>query len=85
MVRPIAPPITKSRTRQSWRRSLLTVNQHGTYTLLSGTGKYAKISGHGTYQENILAIDARFQGRCAQRKPPVALQLIIWACGPAGL
>jgi len=67
------------------RTCLLTVNQHGTYTLLSGTGKCAKISGHGTYQVNILAIDARPQGRCAQRKPPVALQLIIRASGPASL
>ena len=67
------------------RTCLLTVNQHGTYTRLSGTGKYAKISGHGTYQVNILAIDARPQGRCAQREPPVALQLIIRASGPASL
>ena len=33
---------------------LMTINEHGTYKLLSGTGKYAGISGSGTYQLSIL-------------------------------
>src|SRR5690348_10504544 len=40
------------------RTCLLTVNQHGTYRLLSGTGKYAGIRGHGTYRVHILAVAA---------------------------
>jgi len=31
----------------------LTVNQHGTYTVGHGTGKYKGISGHGKYQVTI--------------------------------
>ena len=64
---------------------LLTVNQHGTYKLLSGTGKYDDISGHGTFQVHILAVAARSQGKCTQRKPPVAFELLIRASGPVDL
>jgi hypothetical protein len=64
---------------------LLTVNQHGTYTLGHGTGRYAGISGHGTYQISILGIGARSKGRCSQNQPPVAFQQIIKASGPVHL
>ena len=43
---------------------LITVHQHGTYRLLSGTGKYAGISGHGRYRLDILAVGARSHGKC---------------------
>jgi hypothetical protein len=62
---------------------LVTVSLHGTYTLLGGTGAYAEISGHGTFQAHILAVAARSQGRCTMRKPPVAYELLIRASGPA--
>jgi hypothetical protein len=59
------------------------VSQHGTYKLLGGTGKYAGISGHGTYQISILGVGARnLKGACARSKPPVAFELIIRASGP---
>jgi hypothetical protein len=64
------------------RTCLITVHQHGTYTLLSGTGKYAGISGHGRYQLDILAVGARSHGKCTQKKPPVTFELIIHASGP---
>jgi hypothetical protein len=64
---------------------LLTVSQHGTYTLSHGTGKYKGISGHGKYQISILAIAARSKGKCSMSKPPVAFQLIIKASGPVTL
>jgi hypothetical protein len=64
---------------------LLTVNEHGTYTLGHGTGRYAGISGHGTYQISILSIGARSKGRCSQNQPPVAFQQIIKASGPVHL
>ena len=72
---------------QSFNRHtcLLTVHQHGTYKLLSGTGKYAGISGHGRYKLDILAIGARSHGKCTQKKPPVTFELIIRASGPAHL
>jgi hypothetical protein len=67
------------------RTCLLTINQHGTYKLLTGTGKYAGISGHGTYRVHIVAIAARSEGKCTQHKTPVAYELIIFASGPARL
>ena len=67
------------------RTCLLTVHQHGTYTLLGGTGKYAGISGHGRFHLDILAVAARSHGQCNQNKPPVAFELLIRASGPVHL
>jgi hypothetical protein len=64
---------------------LLTINQHGTYKLLSGTGAYAGISGSGKYQLSILGIGASSGGKCAQNKPPVAFHQVINASGPVSL
>lgn len=64
---------------------LLTVNQHGTYAVGHGTGKYKGISGHGKYQLSILAVGAKSGGKCSQSKPPVAFQLLIKASGPVSL
>src|SRR5215470_3198471 len=47
---------------------LNTVRVHGTYTLFGGTGKYAGISGHGTYHLSILGIGARSGGQCTRNK-----------------
>jgi hypothetical protein len=70
--------------RQSFnpKTCLLTINQHGTYRITGGTGKYAGISGHGRYQLSILAIGARSGGKCSQNKPPVAFHQVINASGP---
>ncbi len=68
------------------RTCLLTVNQHGTYRLGHGTGKYKGISGHGKYHVHILAIAARnANGKCSQTKPPRVFQLLIQAKGPVTL
>jgi hypothetical protein len=64
---------------------LLTVVGHGTYKISNGTGKYAKISGSGTYKFNILAVLAKTAGKCSQTKAPVAFQQIIKASGPVSL
>jgi hypothetical protein len=64
---------------------LLTVNQKGTYTLGSGTGAYAHISGSGTYQISILAIAAKSGGKCSMKLPPVSWQQVIRASGPVSL
>ena len=61
------------------------VNQHGTYRIFHGTGKYAGIHGHGTYHLSLLFIAARVAGKCSETKPPVAFQLIIRASGPVSL
>jgi hypothetical protein len=64
---------------------LLTINQHGTYLITHGTGKFAGISGHGTYHLSILAVGARSHGKCSQSKPPVAFHQVINASGPVSL
>ena len=64
---------------------LLRVNQHGTYRIIRGTGKFAGIRGHGTYRLSILAIGARSGGMCSQSKPPVAFHEVINASGPVSL
>ena len=68
------------------RTCLLRVNQHGTYRITAGTGAYAGITGHGSYRLTILAVGARgSNGKCTQKKPPVAIELEIQAHGPASL
>jgi hypothetical protein len=67
------------------RTCLLTVNQHGTYKLVSGTGRYAGISGRGRYQLSILAIGAKANGKCTNTGTPVALEQLIRASGPVRL
>ena len=64
---------------------LLTINEHGTYTLTGGTGSYSGITGNGKYQLSILAIAARSGGKCSQSKPPVAWHQAINASGPVTL
>jgi hypothetical protein len=64
---------------------LMTITRHGTYKLLDGTGKYAGISGSGTYQFTGLGIGASSGGKCTQSKPPVAWHQVINASGPVSL
>jgi hypothetical protein len=64
---------------------LLTVNEHGTYTLGHGTGRYDGISGHGTYKLSILEVAARSNGSCSMTMKPVAFQALINAQGPVQL
>jgi hypothetical protein len=67
------------------RTCLATIHLHGTYTLGHGTGRYAGISGHGTYKASILAIGQKVHGTCSRSRPPAASQLIINASGPVSL
>ena len=65
---------------------LFVISQHGTFKVGGGTGKYAGISGHGTYQLSILAVGARTaKGACSQKTPPVAWEQVIKASGPVTL
>lgn len=64
---------------------LLQVNLTGTYTLGSGTGAYAHLSGSGTYQLSILAIGAKSGGTCSRTLPPTSFQQVIRASGPVTL
>src|SRR5689334_2652213 len=68
------------------RTCLLRINQHGTYKILAGTGAYAGITGHGGYKLTVLAVGARgANGKCTQKKKPVAVELEIQARGPVSL
>lgn len=64
---------------------LLQVNVKGTYTLGSGTGAYANLSGSGNYQVSILAIGAKSGGKCSTTLPPSSFQQVIKASGPVSL
>ncbi len=60
----------------------------GTYSISHGTGKYAGISGHGTYVLRLLSIARRnAHGQCnpSQNALPLAFQEIINAHGPVHL
>jgi hypothetical protein len=61
------------------------IDQHGTYKVYGGTGKYRGIRGSGTYHLSLTFIAARVGGKCSQTKPPVAFQQIITASGPVSL
>ena len=64
---------------------LLTISEKGTYSLGSGTGAYAGISGSGTYQLSILAVGAKSGGVCSKTLPPTTFQQVIRASGPVSL
>jgi hypothetical protein len=65
---------------------LLLVNQHGTYTILSGTGAYKGITGSGKYTVSVVSLGAKTKkGTCSQTLPPVATQEVIDANGPVTL
>ena len=58
---------------------LNTFTEQGTYKVLSGTGAYVHVSGHGTYSVTGYAIG------CSQKKPPSTFSLVIKAAGPLSL
>lgn len=78
---------SSGKTQQSVnpKTCLLTIDQHGTYQITGGTGKYAGISGHGTYRLSILAVAARSGGKCSESRPPAAYHQVINASGPVTL
>jgi len=58
------------------------ISQSGSYQIVRGTGRYAGISGHGTYQLSLEMIAARVHGDCSSAKPPVAQQELLQLSGP---
>jgi len=58
------------------------ISQSGTYQIVRGTGRYAGISGHGTYQLSLEIVAARVHGACSSAKPPVAQQELLLLAGP---
>jgi hypothetical protein len=79
----VKPRATQTNSAVDQRNCLLTVLQQGTYQLGHGTGRYAHLTGGGTYVLSVtglLARDAR--GRCTESRPARALQQVITAHGP---
>ena len=64
---------------------LTRISQTGTYKITRGTGKYAGITGHGTYQLSFTFIGARRAGKCSTAAPPVARQELLRLSGPVHL
>ncbi len=60
---------------------LSVVSQSGTYQIVRGTGRYAGISGHGTYQLSVEIVGARVRGDCSSATPPLAQQELLRLAG----
>jgi hypothetical protein len=58
------------------------IGQSGSYRIVRGTGRYAGISGHGTYQLSLEIVAARASGRCSPARPPLAQQELLRLSGP---
>jgi len=61
---------------------LSVISQSGSYRIVRGTGRYAGISGHGTYQLSLEIVAARVGGRCSSARPPLAQQELLRLSGP---
>jgi hypothetical protein len=67
------------------RTCLNIISQDGTYQIVGGTGRYAGIRGHGTYQLSLEFVSARSHGQCTSGKPPAAQQELLRLSGPVRL
>ena len=61
---------------------LSVISQSGSYRIVRGTGRYAGISGHGTYQLSLEIVAARANGRCSSARPPLGQQELVRLSGP---
>ena len=64
------------------RTCLNVISQSGTYQITGGTGRYAGIGGHGTYQLSLEFVAARSHGQCTSGRPPAAEQELLRLSGP---
>ena len=61
---------------------LSVVSQTGSYRIARGTGRYSRISGHGTYQLSLEIVAARVGGHCSSARPPQGQQELLRLSGP---
>ena len=79
----VNPRATRTNSSVDQRNCLLTVLQQGTYQLGQGTGRYAHLTGAGTYVLSVTGLLARnARGRCTESRPARSLQQVITAHGP---
>jgi hypothetical protein len=50
--------------------------------IVRGTGRYAGITGHGTYQLSLEIVGARVGGHCSSVRPPRGQQELLRLSGP---
>jgi hypothetical protein len=67
------------------RTCLNLLGQDGSYEITGGTGRYAGIRGHGTYQLSLEFVSARSHRQCTAGSPPVAQQELLQLSGPVRL
>ena len=58
------------------------ISQSGSYRIVRGTGRYAGISGHGTYQLSLEIVAVRAGGHCSSARAPLAQQELLRLAGP---
>ena len=73
---------TKGSSRFYQATCLSVISQSGSYRIVRGTGRYAGISGHGTYQLSLEIVAARANGRCSSARPPLGQQELVRLSGP---
>ncbi len=61
---------------------LSVISQSGSYQIVRGTGRYAGISGHGSYQLSLEIVAVRVHGGCSPATPPLAQQELLRLAGP---
>ncbi len=61
---------------------LTTLTSSGTYRITGGTGRYARVSGHGHYSLTAYAYVAKADGKCATKVAPYAQEILLTASGP---
>jgi hypothetical protein len=61
------------------------ISQSGSYQIVRGTGRFAGIGGHGTYQLSLEIVGARVHGQCSSARPPLAQQELLRLAGPVRL
>jgi TRAP-type mannitol/chloroaromatic compound transport system substrate-binding protein len=79
----INPRPTQTHVRIDPRTCVLNAIQQGTYRIGHGTGRFAHVTGSGTYAAELLGVLVRnARGKCSQSRPPRALQQVVTAHGP---
>ena len=73
---------TKNSSRFYPGGCLSLISESGSYRIVRGTGRYAGISGHGTYQLSLEIVAARAGGHCSSARPPLGQQELLRLSGP---
>jgi hypothetical protein len=73
------------KTTSNLKACVYTFAESGTYTIVSGTGDYAGITGSGKFTLKGTAVGPIVKGKCSTKANTVGSQAIITASGPVSL